>query len=170
MEKEIVNRVANSGIVNIDLEEIRPEGERVALDIKPLLFQEMILREKDIRDYVKETDWSFYQDKHVAIFCSADAIIPTWAYMLLASALRPFASVIHFGDLEGLESVLFAQKIQSLDVASFEDARVVIKGCSDKAVPTSAYVDLMTAVQPYAKSIMFGEPCSTVPLYKKKRV
>lgn len=169
MEKEIVNRVANSGIVNIDLEEIRPEGERVAFDIKPILFQEMILREKDIRDYIKETDWSTYQDKHVAIFCSAEAIIPTWAYMLLASALCSYASTVYFGDLEGLESMLFAKRIQSLDVNTFEDARVVIKGCSDKAVPTSAYVDLMTFIQPYAKSIMFGEPCSTVPLYKKKR-
>ncbi|GJM62186.1 DUF2480 family protein [Persicobacter diffluens] len=168
-DQPIVNKVANSGLEQIDLETLRPEGERVLLDIKDQLFQGMILREKDFRDFVKATDWTQYQDKHVAITCSEDAIVPTWAFMLLTTRLNPFAHTIVFGDLEELETVIFRKALAHFDYKQFEDKMVVIKGCSDKAVPTSAYVELSHRLVPHAKGIMYGEPCSTVPIYKKPR-
>lgn len=167
--EEITNKVANSGIVSIDLEEYYPEGERVLLDVKPLLFQELILKEKDFRDYIKNEDWSQYKNKFVAITCTNDAIVPTWAYMLLSLALEPFAKKIVFGNLENLESVLFEEALNAIDYSQYKDARIVIKGCSNKPVPTQAYVKLTAALKPFAKSIMYGEPCSTVPLYKLKK-
>ncbi|BDD00204.1 DUF2480 family protein [Persicobacter psychrovividus] len=167
---QIINRVESSGLLQIDLEEFRPAGERVAIDIADQLFQGLVLREKDFRTYIKETDWSTFQDKHVALFCSADAIIPNWAFMLLASKLQAVATTVEFGDLEQLETALYKKALAHIDYSKFQDERVVIKGCSDEAVPTSAYVLLTNRLTPYVKSIMFGEPCSTVPVYKKPRV
>jgi hypothetical protein len=164
---EIVNKVAQSGIITIDLEEWYDETPRVLVDIKPWLFQELILKEKDFREQLKNHDWKQYQNKYVALMCSADAIVPTWAYMLLTIQLQPFAKKIVYGNLETLETILFQEKTNALDVSSYKDARIVIKGCSDKPVPISAYVALTEKLKPVAKSIMFGEPCSTVPLYKK---
>jgi hypothetical protein len=169
MADEIVNKVAQSGIITIDLEEYYPEGPRVLLDIKPLLFQELILKEKDFRDYIKNEDWSKYRDSYVAITCSNDAIVPTWAYMLLALSLQPYAKKVVFGTLDTLETVLYNGIIDRLDIAVYKDARIVIKGCGEKPVPVSAYVALIARVKPVAKSIMYGEPCSTVPLYKQPR-
>lgn len=169
MSEEIINKVANSGIVTIDLEEYFLDGERVLLDIKPILFQELILKEQDFRDYVKKSDWSIYKDKLVAITCTNDAIVPTWAYMLLSLALEPFAKKIVFGNLDQLETVLFEEALSKIDYSQFKEARVVIKGCSNKPVPVNAYVRLAAALKPFAKSIMYGEPCSTVPLYKSKK-
>jgi len=169
MADEIINKVAQSGIVTIDLEEYYPEGKRVILDIKPLLFQELILKEKDFRDHLKNEDWSKYQDCYVAITCSNDAIVPTWAYMLLTLSLEPFAKKIVFGTLETLETVLYQEIIDKMDVLKYKDARIVIKGCGDKAVTISAYVALAKKLKPLAKSIMYGEPCSTVPLYKQSK-
>lgn len=166
MADEIVNKVAQSGIITIDLEAYYPEGKRVLLDIKPLLFQELILKEKDFREHIKNHDWSQYKDCYVAVTCSNDAIVPTWAYMLLTLALKPFAKKVVFGNIETLETVLFEEIISGLDVSAYKDARIVIKGCGDKAVPVSAYVALTEKLKPLAKSIMYGEPCSTVPLYK----
>lgn len=166
MAEEIFNKVANSGIVTIDLEELFPAGERVLFDIKPLLFQELILKEKDFREFIKQEDWSKYKDKFVAITCSSDAIVPTWAYMLLSLSLEPFARKIVFGDLNALESSVFDDVLSALDFSSYKEARVVIKGCSNRPVPVNAYVKLAAALRPFAKSIMYGEPCSTVPLYK----
>lgn len=166
---EIVNKVANSGIVTIDLEEFYQEGERILFDIKPLLFQELILKEKDFREYVKNEDWSKYKNKFVALTCTNDAIVPTWAYMLLSLALEPYAAKIVFGNLEQLEATLFDEALSKMDFKQFNEARVVIKGCSNKPVPINAYVKLSAAIKPYAKSIMYGEPCSTVPLYKSKK-
>lgn len=166
---EIVNKVAQSGIITVDLEEYYPEGKRVLLDIKPLLFQELILKEKDFRDFIKNEDWSQYKDCYVAITCSNDAIVPTWAYMLLTLALESQAKKIVFGNLETLETVLFDEIIERLDTAKFKDARIVIKGCGDKPVPVSAYVAITEKLKPLAKSIMYGEPCSTVPLYKQPK-
>lgn len=166
MENEIINKVANSGIVTIDLEEFYTPGERVLFDIKPLLFQELILKEKDFREFIKTNDWSIYKDKLVALTCSADAIVPTWAYMLLTLALEPYAKKIIFGSLNELETILFAEKLAALDISSYKDARIVIKGCGEKPLPTNAYVNLTALLKPLAKSIMYGEPCSTVPLYK----
>lgn len=166
MSDEIINKVANSGLITIDLEEFYVEGERVLLDVKPLLFQELILKEKDFREFVKNEDWSKYKNKLVAITCTNDAIVPTWAYMLLSLALEPFAKKIVFGNLEQLEVVLFEDALVKFDPTQYKDARIVIKGCSNKPVPINAYVKLTAALKPFAKSIMYGEPCSTVPLYK----
>lgn len=170
MAEEIVNRVAKSGLITLNLEEFYPEGERVLYDIKENLWEGIALKEKDFRAFVKEHDWSQYQGKFVALHCSVDAIVPTWAYMLLATKLEPFAKKVVFGDLDTLETILFEESInQNIKAEDYEDARIVIKGCSGKVVPPSAYVKLTEMLRPYAKVIMYGEPCSTVPLYKKPR-
>jgi hypothetical protein len=166
---EIVNKVAGSGLVTIDLEEFYPKGERIVLDIKDQLFQGLLLREKDFREYIKQEDWSKYKDCYVAVTCSADAIIPTWAYMLLASALEPFAKKVVFGSAETLETVLYDELLRGLDVQQYKDARIVIKGCGNLPVPRAAYVELTRLLRPHVKSIMYGEPCSTVPIYKQPK-
>lgn len=165
--EEIVNKVAQSGLITIDLETYYPQGERALLDIKDVLFQGMILREKDFREYIKQEDWSKYQDKYVAITCSADAIVPTWAYMLLATQLEPVAKRVVFGTLETLETILYNEILSQINPEDYKDARIVIKGCGNLPVPKAAYVQITSILRPVAKSIMYGEPCSTVPLYKK---
>jgi len=167
MEKEIINKVEQSGLVQFDLEKLRVRGERVLFDIKPWLFEELILREKDFRVHVTEHNWSKYKDKFVAITCTADAIVPTWAFMLVATALQPHAKKIVFGDLQKLEEELYNDAIKSLNIDEYKDQRLIIKGCGE--VPVSAFVNLVGKLQPYVKSIMYGEPCSTVPLYKAGR-
>lgn len=169
MSNEIVNRVARSGLITIDLEEFYPEGERVVYDIADNLWQGMALKEKDFRDFVKAKDWSIYKDQYVALHCSADAIVPTWAYMLLTTKIAPFAKKVVFGSLYDLENVLFEEALSSINFEDFEGARIVIKGCSDRAVPTSAYVKLTQLLQSHAQVLMYGEPCSTVPLWKKAK-
>ena len=166
MENEIINKVANSGLITIDLEEYYPKGERVLFDLKPLLFQELILKEKEFREFIKNHDWTFYQNKLVAITCTADAIVPTWAYMLISIALEPFAKKIIFGNLQTLETILFNDALQTINYSDYTDKRIVIKGCGNLPVTTHAYVQLVNGLRPFAKSIMYGEPCSTVPLYK----
>lgn len=168
MENEIVNRVSNSQLVTFDLEELYTPGERIVFDIKQLLFQELILREKDFRDFVKGHNWAQYQNKFVAITCSADAIIPTWAYMLLASALQPYSQQIIFGTLQDLEARLFEQTLNKVDWQKFTNAKVVVKGCSKVEVPVSIYVEATNKLRQVAQSIMYGEPCSTVPIFKRK--
>lgn len=168
-EKEIINRVANSPLVTLDLEEYYQPGERVVVDIKDQLFQELILKEKDFRNFIRTQDWSQYKNKFVAITCSADAIIPTWAYMLLTSALQPFAGTIVFGTIEDLETKIFSDQLRQLEWTKFKDAKVVIKGCSKVNVPAAVYVEATRLLMPWASSIMFGEPCSTVPVYKKMK-
>ncbi|MCW5912202.1 MAG: DUF2480 family protein [Cyclobacteriaceae bacterium] len=168
MEDEIINRVSNSQLVTFDLEELYTPGERVLFDVKSLLFQELILREKDFRDFIKTHNWSQYQDKFVAITCSADAIVPTWAYMLLASSLQPYAAIVIFGSLQDLEARLFEQALNKVDWQKFDKAKVVVKGCSKVEVPVLAYVEAVNRLRPVAQSIMYGEPCSTVPVFKKK--
>ncbi len=167
MENEIVNKVSQSGLITIDLEEFYPAGERVLFDIKELLFQGLILREKDFREFIKNEDWNKYKDKYVALTCSADAIVPTWAYMLLATQLEPIAKKVVFGNLESLETILYTEILSKIDINNYKDARVVIKGCGNLPIPKSAYVQITSLLRPLAKSIMYGEPCSTVPLYKK---
>ena len=169
MQEGIVNKVANSPLVTFNLEEYYHPGERVLLDIKEQLYQGMILREKDFRTFVKEHDWSQYQDKSVAVYCSVDAIIPTWTYMLLTTKLEPFAHTVVFGNLDDLEVALFREALAKVDPQDFKDAKLVIKGCSNVSVPTSAYVEITRLLRPVASSIMYGEPCSTVPLYKRPR-
>jgi hypothetical protein len=168
-EEVIINRVANSGLLTLDLEEYYHPGERVVYDIKDNLFQELILKEKDFRAFIKEKDWSEYQGKNVAIMCSADAIVPTWAYMLLTLQLRPFAHMIVFGDLNNLEDALFREALNKINPLDYQNAKVVIKGCSKYPVPTSAYVEITRLLQPVVQSLMYGEPCSTVPLYKRPK-
>lgn len=168
MENEIVNRVVNSPLVTFDLEELYTPGERILFDIKSLLFQELILREKDFRDFIKTHDWSQYTNKHVAITCSADAVVPTWAYMLLTASLQPYAASVIFGSLQDLEITLFKKALDKVDWDKFNNSKVVIKGCSKVEVPISSYVEVTNRLRPVASSIMFGEPCSTVPVFKKK--
>lgn len=167
MDDQIINKVAQSGLITIDLEEFYPAGDRVVFDIKDYLFQGLILREKDFREAVKHIDWKSYTDKYVALICSADAIVPTWAYMLLVSSLEPFAKKVVFGNLETLETVLYDEILSKLPVENFRDSRVVIKGCGNLPVPKAAYVELTRILRPVAKSIMYGEPCSTVPIFKQ---
>lgn len=169
-EKEIVNRVASSSLVTFDLEEYYQPGERVLIDITDQLFQGLILREKDFRNFIRATDWSQYKNKFVAITCTADAIIPNWAYMLLTSALQPFAKTIVFGTLEDLETKIFFEQLSKIDWRQFIDAKIVVKGCSKVNVPAAVYVEATRLLMPCASSIMFGEPCSTVPVYKKPKV
>ena len=162
----IINKVAQSGLIEFNLEDHYPKGERVLLDIKDQLFQSLILKEKDFREFVKKENWSTYQDKFVAVTCTADAIVPTWAYMLLTLALEPYAKKIVFGDLSILENELFNEKMAALNIQQYKDARIVIKGCGEKNIPANVYVKLTALLKPLVKSIMYGEPCSTVPLYK----
>jgi hypothetical protein len=169
MEEQIINRVSASNLITFDLEELYSPGDRVLFDIKDLLFQGLILKEKDFRDFIRHHDWTQFQGKHVAITCSADAIVPTWAFMLLATMLQPFAQSVVFGSLEDLEKDLFFQKLNLVDWAKFTNQKVVIKGCSKVEVPVAAYVEAVNRLRPIASSIMFGEACSTVPLYKQKK-
>ncbi|KAA8481390.1 uncharacterized protein DUF2480 [Arcticibacter tournemirensis] len=168
INENIVNRVAQSGLVSFDLADFYPRGERVTYDIKDNLFHGLILKEKDFREFVKDHDWEQYTGKNVAIICSSDAIVPTWAYMLLANRMAPYAREVVFGSLDTLETVLFQKALETLDMESYRDKRVVVKGCGDVTVPISAYVDLTTRLTKVAKSVMYGEPCSTVPVFKRK--
>ncbi len=169
MADEIVNRVANSGLITLDLEEFYPKGKRVSYDLADNLWQGIALKEKDFREFIKNHDWSIYQDQYVALHCSVDAIVPTWAYMLLTTKISPFAKRVIFGTLDTLEAILFEEALAKIQPEEFQDARVVIKGCSDLEVPAAAYVKLTELLLPYAKVLMYGEPCSTVLLYKKPR-
>jgi hypothetical protein len=168
MEETIINKVEQSGLITINLEDFYPEGQRKVIDIREQLIEDVLLREKSFREYIASTDWSQYQDCFVTVYCSVDAVIPHWAYMLVATALQPFAKIVYFGNSEALENKLFEEIIDSMDVQVYQDARVIIKGCSDKPVPAAAYFYLAAKLRPVAKSIMFGEPCSTVPVFKKK--
>ena len=165
---EIVNRVAQSSLVTLDLEEYYPEGERVLLDISPWLFEGIILKEKEFRQQVADHNWPAYKDSYVAITCSTDAIIPAWAYMLITSKLQPYAKQIVQGTLTDLETRIFTEIIEQLDLSPFKDKPVIIKGCSNKPVPPNAYVWATEKIQSVAKSVMYGEACSSVPLYKRK--
>ncbi|MFC2109002.1 DUF2480 family protein [Bacteroidota bacterium] len=167
--EEIVNKVANSKLKTIDLEDFYPEGERVVFDIKQWLFHELILKEKDFRASIDAYDWSTLKDNFVALTCSADAIIPSWAYLLIATKAAPFAKKIIVGDLELLENSIFQDIISKMDFSIYKNLPVIIKGCADKPIPDSAYTYLIEKLIPVAATIMYGEACSTVPLYKRKK-
>ena len=169
MSEYIENKVANSGLITISLEEFHQKGERVLFDIKPLLWQELALKEKDFRAFIKQHDWCQYQNNFVAITCSADAIVPTWAYMLVAIALQPHANKVIFGNLSDLERELYIDSINRFDLNSVADKRVLVKGCGDINIPDSAFIYISEKFIPVVKSLMFGEACSNVPLYKKPR-
>ena len=167
---EIINKVSNSQLITFDLEELYTTGDRVLFDMKDFLFQEIILKEKEFRDSIKSHDWSQYTGKHVAMICSVDAIIPTWSYMLISIALQPYAKRVIFGNLSELESQLFYDSLSAIEWEKFRDKKMIIKGCSKVEVPLSAYIEVTNRLRSIAASIMFGEPCSTVPLFKKKVV
>lgn len=169
VEEAIVNRVANSGLVSLDLEDFYHAGERVIYDLKDNLFMGLILKEKDFREFLKTHDWSQYAGKNVAITCTEDAIVPTWAYMLVALHLEPHANMFVFGNLEDLERKIYEEALSKINYAEYEGKRVVVKGCSKVDVPIAAYVEISRRLKPYVQSLMFGEPCSTVPLYKKPK-
>lgn len=169
MEGEIVNRVAQSTLVNFDLEQYYDQSDRVQIDIKDQLFNELVLREKDFRAFVKEHDWASYQNKNVAVYCSVDAIVPTWAYMLISSALQPYAKNLVFGDLSHLENHLFQQALSKIDFHDYKDQKVIIKGCGRFPVPEYAYVEITRLLSPIVSSLMYGEACSAVPIYKKPK-
>ncbi|MBO9619858.1 MAG: DUF2480 family protein [Niabella sp.] len=168
MEPVIRNKVAESGIITLNLEDYYPKEPVVTFDIKDFLFMGMILREKDFRAALKEVDWSSYQNKTVGIVCTADAIVPLWAYMLIVSYLQPVAKFIGLGDEVAIKNKLLVNNIEAVDAAEFDDARVVIKGCGDIPVSEEAYAAISIKLLPVVKSLMYGEPCSTVPVYKKK--
>lgn len=168
MSEEIINKVAQSGLLNLDLEDYYPREEIVVFDLKPLLFMEMILKEKEFRTALSAVDWTAYQDKILAVTCTTDAIIPAWAYMLVAVAAEPFAAAIVFGDKQTALRQAFLTRLQTIDINEFADKRVIVKGCGDLSVGGFAYMEIARLLRPVVKSILYGEACSNVPVYKKK--
>jgi hypothetical protein len=168
MQDEIINRVAASKLITFDLEEYYTPGKRMLIDIKDWLYQELVLKEKDFRGQIRQHNWHQYENAFVAITCSADAIVPIWAYMLVGSAVQPYARHVIFGSLNDLEKALYEQSLRQVNWQQYENAKVVIKGCSKVEVPVSIYVEVTNKLRPIVASIMFGEPCSTVPIFKKK--
>ena len=168
MEDTIINKVAQSGLITLDIEKFFPSEEVVFFDLKNYLFMDLILKEKEYREALKDVNWKQFEGKNVAIGCTTDAIIPLWAYMLAVTYLQEFAADIIFGDETQLINTILLKNIQKIDAKEFEGKRVVVKGCGDKKIPESAYVEITKILYPVAKSIMFGEPCSTVPIFKRK--
>lgn len=166
---EIINKVANSKLKTINLEDYYPEGQRVVFDISDWLFQGIVLKEKDFRESAKNHDWSQYENCYVALTCSTEAIIPGWAYLLITSYLTPFSKKVIVGDLTTLESILFAETIQISDFTEYNNLPVIIKGCANKPIPDNAYILLIQKLQPLVKSIFYGEACSSVPIFKQKK-
>ena len=162
------NKVAESGLLTIDLASLLPSNEIILFDIKPYLFKELILKEKEFRASLLSIDWSIYQDKIVGIVCSADAIIPMWANMLIVSSLHPYAKAVYFGDENKVREQLLQESISKINTELYIDQRVVVKGCGETPIGESAYIAITQKLRPLVKSIMYGEPCSTVPVYKKK--
>lgn len=168
MQETIVNKVAESGLITLDLEIFYPKGEISTFDLKDFLFMGLILKEKDFRAALLVQDWEIFRDKYVAVTCSADAIIPMWAYMLVASYLQPVAKDVVVGDEKTLINTVIVKTIADFKGEEYTDKRVVVKGCGDLAIPETAFLEITNKLRPFAKSIMYGEPCSTVPVYKKK--
>jgi len=168
MTDEIINRVDESSLMQVDLDSMYPMGGRVTFDLKDQLHEGLVLIEKDLRAFVKENDWSIYADKYVNIVCSADAIVPLWAFMLVASQIKPHAKIVVFGDEESLERAIFTDILNGLDWEEFRDKPVIVKGCGRHNIPQSVFVDFALGLQEVAKSVMFGEACSSVPVYKRR--
>ena len=169
--EEIINKVAQSGLITIDLEKYLPNAnDVVGFDLRGHLFMELILKEKDFREKLKTIDWEQYTGKHVAVFCSTDAIIPLWAYMLVTSYLQPVASSVIFGSIEEVSNDILLRNLNAMNINELQGARVVIKGCGDKQIPAAAYVEISRMLRPVVQSMMYGEACSTVPVYKAKKI
>lgn len=169
MAGEIINRVANSKLKTLDLEDFYPQGERVLLDISPWLYEGIILKEKDFRAFVNQHQWDQYKDKYVAVHCTTDAIVPSWSYLLISTVLAPYARLIVVGDLRLLEQIIFQQVVADIPIEPYTGIPVIIKGCSNKSIPDTAYTLLCQRLLPVVSSLMFGEACSNVPLFKKKK-
>lgn len=169
MPQEIINRVATSKLITFDLEDLYPQGKRTVLDIAIWLEEGFLLREHSFRSSVKNHDWAQYKDQYVALQCSTDAIIPAWAFMLVSTQLQGIALKTIIGSLELLETILYTELINNIDISQYEDIPIIVKGCTHKPVPSNAYLLLIEKLQPVARSLMFGEACSSVPLYKKKK-
>lgn len=168
MEGIIINKVTQSALETIDLEQFYPEGEIIVFDLKDFLFMELILKEKEYREKLKNTDWKIYENKNVCITCSADAILPLWAYMLAVTYLQPVVKDVIVGDEKFMHEVLFLKNLSKINPKDYEGKRVVVKGCGDKEISAAAYAEITKILRPVAKSIMYGEPCSTVPIYKQR--
>jgi hypothetical protein len=168
MSEPLINKVAESGLISLDLAQYIPNNDIVVFDIKPYLFKELILKEKDFRASLTMIDWSQFENKIVGIFCSTDAIIPMWANMLIVANLSPYAKSVYFGDENKTRDLVLFEEIQKIDPTTFTDQRVVVKGCGDTPIGESAFIAITQKLRPVVKSIMYGEPCSTVPVYKKK--
>jgi hypothetical protein len=168
MSEPIINKVASSGLVTINPEDFYPREEVAVFDLKDFLFMGLILKEKDFREALKNLNWEQYRDKHIAITCSADAIIPVWAYMLASSYLEPVAKEIILGDEKELHKHLFLKNLNNIDASEYNDKRVVVKGCGETPIGDFVYMEITRRLRPVAKSIMYGEPCSTVPIFKKR--
>lgn len=169
MEEVLVNKVAQSGLITINLEDWFPKEEILELDIKQFLFHGLILKEKDFRESLSQLDWTQYQNKVLCVYCSTDAIIPVWAYMLIAVHSKPYVHSVYFGTKDSFISHHYSHQIEALDLTPFVEGRLVIKGCGDLPVPSSAYMNLTSRLVPVARSIFYGEPCSTVPVFKQKK-
>lgn len=169
MESPIVNRVAGSGIITIDLADLRPEGKRSSIDLRDRLFMGMVLREKDFREWVENHPWEEYSGHHVCVYCTADAIIPAWAYMIIAVKLAPVAASVHLGSPESMEAELFGDAIRKYPFETLSGKKVCIKGCGEIPVPESAYLQFSVQLSKYAEKIMYGEPCSSVPVYRTSK-
>ena len=169
MADTIVNRIAESALITFDLDDLYQIGERKSIDLSQWLYEGLILKEKEYRAHLNAHEWSSYQDQFISLHCSTEAILPAWAFLLLTTYLQPFARKVVIGSIQDLEVQLFSEEIQLLDVTPFKDKPVIIKGCSDKTVPQDAYAKLITKLQPVVKSLFFGEACSSVPLYKRKK-
>ena len=167
MNDPIINKVAESGLITIDLADYYPHGDVAVFDMKDHLFMGMILKEKDFREALKNLDWEKYRDKNVSVICSVDAVIPVWAYMLVASYLQPVAREVVMGDEKEVHKQLFLKNLSSINVNEFADKRIVIKGCGETPIADFVYMEITKILRPVAKSIMYGEPCSTVPVFKK---
>ena len=168
MSEPFINKVAESGLISLDLAQYIPNNEIVVFDIKPYLFKELMLKEKDFRVSLATIDWSEFENKIVGIFCSTDAIIPMWANMLIVANLSPYVKSVFFGDENKTRELVLLEEIQKIDPSVFTDQRVVVKGCGDTPIGESAFIAITQKLRPVVKSIMYGEPCSTVPVYKKK--
>lgn len=169
MSGEIINRVAKSPLVEIDLAHYYHHGERLIYDLKTNLYQGLVLKERDFRAFLKTHDWASYTGKNIALTCSADAIVPIWAYLLLATHLEPYANKVVYGDLNVLEQALFQDALRKIDLESYRAKKVIIKGCSHLPIPASAYVELVNVLKPVVQSLMYGEACSSVPVFKRPK-
>lgn len=167
---EIINKVEKSGLITLDLEDFYPKEPRMLFDLKDYLYEGLVLREKEFRENLSKLDWKMYENAYVAVTCTSDAIVPSWSYLLIANYLTGVAKLISFGTLEDLERDIFTEIIDKMDVDNYKDKKIIIKGCSRKPVPQNAYLQLIQKLKPIASSLMFGEACSTVPIFKKKKL